>query len=74
MIYDYKNRLSIIRERSSTVKRTEQIDVFYSYRSRVLYCSSFRRLQQKAQVFFRAKCQCTNTEQYSKNIKYGVIM
>jgi dGTPase len=51
MIYDYKKRLSITRERSSTVKRTEQIDEFYSDRSRVLYCSSFRRLQQKAQVF-----------------------
>lgn len=51
MKYDYKNRLSIKRERSSSVKRTAQIDEFYSDRSRVLYCSSFRRLQQKAQVF-----------------------
>ncbi|AHF08606.1 dGTPase [Desulfitobacterium metallireducens] len=51
MKYDYKNRLSVNRERSSTVKRSAQIDEFYSDRSRVLYCSSFRRLQQKAQVF-----------------------
>lgn len=43
--------MSIVRERSSTVKRIAQIDEFYSDRSRVLYCSSFRRLQQKAQVF-----------------------
>ncbi len=35
----------------STVHRPTQIDEFYSDRSRVLYCSSFRRLQQKAQVF-----------------------
>lgn len=51
MNYDYKNRLSVTRENSSTVKRPAQIDEFYSDRSRVLYCSSFRRLQQKAQVF-----------------------
>lgn len=35
----------------STVCRRAKIDEFYSDRSRVLYCSSFRRLQQKAQVF-----------------------
>ena len=46
MKYDYKNRLSVSRENSSTVKRPAQIDEFYSDRSRVLYCSSFRRLQQ----------------------------
>jgi dGTPase len=51
MKYDYKKRLSIKRERVSTVKRSAQIDEFYSDRSRILYCSSFRRLQQKAQVF-----------------------
>ncbi len=51
MLYDYKNRLSVTREHSSTVNRPTQIDEFYSDRSRVLYCSSFRRLQQKAQVF-----------------------
>lgn len=51
MKYDYKNKLSIKRERVSTVKRSDQIDEFYSDRSRVLYSSSFRRLQQKAQVF-----------------------
>ena len=35
----------------STVRRNSNIDQFYSDRSRVLFCSSFRRLQQKAQVF-----------------------
>ena len=31
------------------------IDAFYSDRSRILYCSAFRRLQQKAQVFSMEK-------------------
>ena len=35
----------------SSVYRKAPIDEFYSDRSRVLYSSSFRRLQQKAQVF-----------------------
>ena len=35
----------------SSVNRKAPIDEFYSDRSRVLYSSSFRRLQQKAQVF-----------------------
>lgn len=35
----------------SSVSRKVRIDEFYSDRSRVLYSSSFRRLQQKAQVF-----------------------
>lgn len=39
------------RLRESTRKRTRIIDQFYSDRSRILYSSSFRRLQQKAQVF-----------------------
>lgn len=39
------------RMRKSTVIRLDKIDEFYSDRSRILYCSSFRRLQQKAQVF-----------------------
>lgn len=51
MKYDYKSILSTKRVRPSTVKRASQIDEFYSDRSRVLYSSSFRRLQQKAQVF-----------------------
>ena len=49
--FDYKNKLSSERNRLSTVKRIRNIDNFYSDRSRILYCSSFRRLQQKAQVF-----------------------
>lgn len=48
---NYNNRLSSDRVRKSTVKRRRNIDNFYSDRSRILYCSSFRRLQQKAQVF-----------------------
>ena len=48
---NYKDLLSIQRERSSSVKRDRIIDEFYSDRSRLLYSSSFRRLQQKAQVF-----------------------
>lgn len=51
MIFDYKNKLSSMRCRTSTVKREKNIDNFYSDRSRILYCSSFRRLLQKAQVF-----------------------
>lgn len=49
--YDYKNKLSVCRARRSTATRKASIDQFYSDRSRILYCSSFRRLQQKAQVF-----------------------
>lgn len=51
MEYNYKDRLSNTRVRKTTVKRSNSIDDFYSDRSRILYCSSFRRLQQKAQVF-----------------------
>lgn len=43
--------LSNKRIRNSTVTRFSKIDDFYSDRSRILYSSSFRRLQQKAQVF-----------------------
>ncbi len=42
---------SIKRERESTIKRSSDIEEFYSDRSRIIYCSSFRRLLQKAQVF-----------------------
>lgn len=48
---NYNNKLSGERVRQSSVKRKRYIDDFYSDRSRILYCSSFRRLQQKAQVF-----------------------
>lgn len=51
MVIDYKSKLSSNRVRSSTIKRNRNIDNFYSDRSRILYSSSFRRLQQKAQVF-----------------------
>ena len=43
--------MSIERERASSVSRRSKIDEFYSDRSRIIYCSAFRRLQQKAQVF-----------------------
>lgn len=39
------------RIRKSTIERETTVDDFYSDRSRIIYCSSFRRLQQKAQVF-----------------------
>lgn len=51
MVFNYKSKLSSLRCRTSTVNRNRHIDNFYSDRSRILYCSSFRRLQQKAQVF-----------------------
>ena len=51
MKYEYNDLLCRKRVRPSTVKRQRSIDDFYSDRSRILYCSSFRRLQQKAQVF-----------------------
>lgn len=48
---DYNRFIIVNRLRESTRKRTRKIDQFYSDRSRILYSSSFRRLQQKAQVF-----------------------
>ena len=48
---NYSRFIIVDRLRESTRKRTRQIDQFYSDRSRILYSSSFRRLQQKAQVF-----------------------
>ena len=47
--YDYL--FSNERIRKSTIMRNNSIDDFYSDRSRIIYSSSFRRLQQKAQVF-----------------------
>ena len=44
-------KFSTQRFRVSTINRKEAVDDFYSDRSRIIYCSSFRRLQQKAQVF-----------------------
>ncbi len=50
MKYDYDSLLSREREYFGEVKENK-IDEFYSDKSRITYCSSFRRLQQKAQVF-----------------------
>lgn len=51
MTIDYKKLISKQRLRNSSLKRSADIDEFYSDRSRIIYCSSFRRLLQKAQVF-----------------------
>lgn len=50
-VYDYKKLLSTNRLRPSTIHRNARIDELYSDRSRIIFCSSFRRLMQKAQVF-----------------------
>lgn len=47
----YADLLSKKRLNTSKIKRSSKLDEFYSDRSRIIYCSSFRRLQQKAQVF-----------------------
>ena len=49
--YNYEDLMSTKRERTSSIKRESRIEEFYSDRSRIIYCSAFRRLQQKAQVF-----------------------
>lgn len=51
MKYSYKSLLNTKRFRDSSITRTKPIDEFNSDRSRIIYCSSFRRLLQKAQVF-----------------------
>lgn len=51
MQYDYNQLLTTVRKRLSTINRSNVSEQFYSDRSRVIYNSSFRRLQQKAQVF-----------------------
>ena len=51
MQYDYNQLLTTVRKRLSTINRSNASEQFYSDRSRVIYNSSFRRLQQKAQVF-----------------------
>lgn len=48
---NYNKFIVVNRLRKSKRKRKRKIDQFYSDRSRILYSSSFRRLQQKAQVF-----------------------
>ena len=47
----YDQLLCTDRMRKSSIEREYSIEQFYSDRSRILYSSSFRRLQQKAQVF-----------------------
>lgn len=47
----YNEFISTTRVRKSSLQRSRTIDQFYSDRSRIIYSSSFRRLQQKAQVF-----------------------
>lgn len=51
MIFNYKKLISKQRLKKSSLRRSADIDDFYSDRSRIIYCSSFRRLLQKAQVF-----------------------
>ena len=51
MTYDYKKLFNSNRVKETTIKRSANIDEYYSDRSRIIYCSSFRRLLQKAQVF-----------------------
>lgn len=47
----FEKVFNIKRLRKSSVPRRRPIEQFYSDRSRIIYSSSFRRLQQKAQVF-----------------------
>lgn len=47
----YDKFINTTRKRESTYKRDRDIEEFYSDKSRIIYSSSFRRLQQKAQVF-----------------------
>lgn len=47
----YKKIMSKKRLQVSTVKRSADVEEFYSDRSRIIFSSSFRRMQQKAQVF-----------------------
>ena len=48
---DYGKILVTNRQRKTSKKRNSAIEEFYSDHSRIIFCSSFRRLQQKAQVF-----------------------
>lgn len=48
---EYESILSSSRLQTSSIPGREKIEEFYSDRSRIIYSSSFRRLQQKAQVF-----------------------
>lgn len=48
---DIKKFLNPLRIRKTTISGRSPIEEFFSDRSRILYSSSFRRLQKKAQVF-----------------------
>ena len=50
-MYDYGKLLCNTRRQRSSMIRASSVEDFYSDRSRIIYCSSFRRLQHKAQVF-----------------------
>jgi dGTPase len=49
----FKGKLPLIttRLRNSTISRNWKAEHFYSDKSRIVFCSSFRRMMQKAQVF-----------------------
>ena len=49
-MYDYDKLLCNTRRQCSSMVRASNVEDFYSDRSRIIYCSSFRRLQHKAQV------------------------
>ena len=49
--YHYSRLLSARRIGAGSKSGSKNIESFYSDRTRILYCSAFRRLQQKAQVF-----------------------
>lgn len=51
MDFDYTKFLSNERMRKTSYPKKNYVEDFYSDRSRIIYSSSFRRLQQKAQVF-----------------------
>lgn len=49
--HQYSSLLSTKRLRKSTASKNSDVEEFFSDRSRIVFASSFRRLQQKAQVF-----------------------
>ena len=51
MKYDYERLFIPFRLRPTTIPGRLNLEEFYSDHSRIIYSSSFRRLQQKAQVF-----------------------
>ena len=48
---NFKRFINTLRFRDSSIERERAVDEFYSDRSRIVFSSAFRRLQQKAQVF-----------------------